>query len=279
MKTLISDLDGTLLRTDHTVSRATIEALRDWHDSGGEFIIATGRAYFEVEEIAAEIGIPCPLICMNGALIMNQQEIIYSKAIDREVVNKVLPLILERQFNIDIITNQVIYKVGKIERLLEIFKSSIQQVDIDMLHEAIEDGHVRLVDENDIPNILETEIDYIYKIIAYSANKEKLQGLKTQIAAIDGIEVTSAVEVNIEMGAKGVSKGEAVKRLSALLDFPLESTVAIGDNHNDVSMFDIAGTSIAMGNAMDDIKRRATIVTDVNDCDGLAKAIRTYFLP
>ncbi|MGM9924250.1 MAG: Cof-type HAD-IIB family hydrolase [Bacillus sp. (in: firmicutes)] len=279
MKTLISDLDGTLLRTDHTVSQATIEALRDWHDSGGEFIIATGRAYFEVEEIAAEIGIPCPLICMNGALIMNQQEIIYSKAIDREVVNKVLPLILERQFNIDIITKQVIYKVGKIERLLEIFKSSIQQVDIDMLHEAIEDGHVRLVDENDIPNILETEIDYIYKIIAYSANKEKLQELKTQAADIDGIEVTSAVEVNIEMGAKGVSKGEAVKRLSALLDFPLESTVAIGDNHNDVSMFDIAGTSIAMGNATDDIKRRATVVTDVNDCDGLAKAIRTYFLP
>ena len=75
------------------------------------------------------------------------------------------------------------------------------------------------------------------------------------------------------------NKGAVVATLSKLLAIPPEQIATIGDMPNDVLMFHKSGFSIAMGNASDEVKAQASAVTDSNEQDGFAKAVRTLLLP
>ena len=82
----------------------------------------------------------------------------------------------------------------------------------------------------------------------------------------------------MEITHPDAQKGIALEALCALLDIPLENTMAMGDSGNDESMLKMAGLGIAMGNAPDFIKAAADAVTESNDLDGAAIAIERYAL-
>jgi hydroxymethylpyrimidine pyrophosphatase-like HAD family hydrolase len=74
--------------------------------------------------------------------------------------------------------------------------------------------------------------------------------------------------------SEGVTKGNALKDLAEILKIKREEIIAIGDNHNDISMLEYAGYAIAVGNAEQVVKDIADLVTVSNDEDGVAKALR-----
>lgn len=78
--------------------------------------------------------------------------------------------------------------------------------------------------------------------------------------------------------AKGKNKGEGIKKIIQLNHYDLAHTFAFGDSFNDISMFKAVNTSICMGNALDEVKKHATYVTDHISNDGLKKAIEKYIL-
>ncbi|WP_264371405.1 HAD hydrolase family protein [Virgibacillus necropolis] len=80
------------------------------------------------------------------------------------------------------------------------------------------------------------------------------------------------------MGHSQASKGNALKFLASHFGIPVEDTVAIGDNLNDISMFEIAGRCIAMENAEEIVKKQATYITKHHNDDGVAYALREYVL-
>ncbi|BBP93338.1 hypothetical protein BsIDN1_69560 [Bacillus safensis] len=75
-----------------------------------------------------------------------------------------------------------------------------------------------------------------------------------------------------------VSKGNAVKLLAKELGIPREEVMAIGDNGNDVSMLEFAGCGVAMGNAIDDVKAVADVVTKSNNEAGVAHVLHELVL-
>ena len=77
---------------------------------------------------------------------------------------------------------------------------------------------------------------------------------------------------------RGVAAGAAVQNMAALMNVPMAEVAVIGDNYNDLAMFAQSDFSIAMGNAPDDVKKKARFVTGSNDADGLAEAIHRYIL-
>lgn len=77
----------------------------------------------------------------------------------------------------------------------------------------------------------------------------------------------------LEISAKDVDKGHALEAICEAYGYDTSQAMAIGDYFNDLGMLKVAGYSVAMGNAPDEIKRHAHAVTDTNDEDGLAKAI------
>jgi hypothetical protein len=85
--------------------------------------------------------------------------------------------------------------------------------------------------------------------------------------------VTKTQVEYIEFMNLQATKGLALKSLAARLEIPISNTVAFGDGYNDKSMMETAGFSIAMANAVDEIKAIADHVTTSNDDDGIATAV------
>ncbi|HJW83423.1 MAG TPA: HAD-IIB family hydrolase, partial [Anaerolineae bacterium] len=76
----------------------------------------------------------------------------------------------------------------------------------------------------------------------------------------------------------GVNKGTALKRLAEHLGIPLKRIAVIGDGGNDVSMFEVAGLAVAMGNAAPEVQAAADVVAPTNDAGGVAWALRELIL-
>ena len=109
---------------------------------------------------------------------------------------------------------------------------------------------------------------------------ERLVALEAAVKAELGhrVDAFRSSDIFLELVPKGVNKGVALERLSAVLGVSLSDLIAIGDNYNDVEMLRLAGTSVAMGNAPEDIQRMATLVTKTNNEDGVAYALE-HLLP
>lgn len=90
---------------------------------------------------------------------------------------------------------------------------------------------------------------------------------------LDSIAVSASGKENIEINDENAQKGIAVTSFVQERHISLEETMAIGDNYNDVSMFQRVGRAVAMGNAPQEIKEFAHIVTGTNDEHGVAQAI------
>ena len=83
---------------------------------------------------------------------------------------------------------------------------------------------------------------------------------------------------NLEFTRKGINKASGLTFLAKHLQIPMEQVMAIGDSENDIEMIEVAGLGIAMGNALECVKKAAVSITDTNANEGVAKAIEKYLL-
>ena len=95
-----------------------------------------------------------------------------------------------------------------------------------------------------------------------------------ELAALEGVELTASNDRDFEVVAAGVGKGRTLALMSMLRGVPLERCAAVGDSANDLSMLEVVGTPIAMGNAGPEVKTAARHVAPDNAHEGVAEAIR-----
>ena len=124
-------------------------------------------------------------------------------------------------------------------------------------------------------------MDRVDKIVAVSDEEPRLAELEaqTQQALKGRATVARSQTYYLDVTAPDANKGHGVTELAKALGVPLEQTAVIGDGQNDVFMFKVAGLSIAVDNASDEVKQAADHVTASNVDDGVAKAIDRYVLP
>ena len=118
--------------------------------------------------------------------------------------------------------------------------------------------------------------DEVYKVFVYSFDRRKLHRLRKIYEPRNDILITTAGWTKIEIGHPHASKGAALKQLAEHERIPMRDVVAIGDNLNDMSMFEVAETRIAMGNAVDPLKDLSTHITKDVEEDGVAYALTHY---
>ena len=102
------------------------------------------------------------------------------------------------------------------------------------------------------------------------------EDVKAFLMANPDINVVCGGYNNLEFTAAGVDKGMGLKKLAELLSIPMESTMAIGDTENDLSIIQAAAVGVAMGNATEEVKKAAAYITDSNTENGVAHAIAHY---
>ena len=284
MKCIASDMDGTLLNEDQKISEENRKALEAVRDMGGQVIIATGRSFKEARLVLDEINFNCPIISMNGAAVYDQKgELITSQPISFEELDSAITFLEEAGLYFELYTNHGVFSKNPeraIDTLVDIVLSANPEHDREDVRRRalarIEYGF--LFETQDYHALIKEEDMQVFKILVFSLYKDQLSQAAQGLARFDGLTITSSGKGNIEINHRGISKGNALEKLLSQYGIPLEETIAIGDNLNDVSMFEKAGLSIAMGNARDDIKRICKDTTLSNKEDGVAHAIYRYMV-
>jgi Cof subfamily protein (haloacid dehalogenase superfamily) len=284
LKCIATDMDGTLLNEYQMVSEENRKALEAVRDNGGQVIVATGRSYKEARFALDEINFQCPIISLNGAAVYNQKgELMDSNPMQQESLFETVKLLEEMDLYFEMYTNRGTFSKNPekaIDSLVDIFLSANPDQGEERIREFAEgrikfgfifatDDYFQLINEEDIE---------IYKILVFSTDLNKLKNVAAILGQAESLTVTSSGKGNIEINQRGVSKGTALENVLKKLQIPLEETIAIGDNLNDVSMFEKAGLSVAMGNASDDIKRLCKDVSLTNEEHGVAHIIYKYIV-
>ncbi|MCM3618069.1 Cof-type HAD-IIB family hydrolase [Sutcliffiella horikoshii] len=279
VKCIAIDMDGTLLNNNHVVSEENADAIKLAQKNGVEVVIATGRAYSEAKDVLAEAGIVTPIICVNGAEARKPDgTIVSTNPIPLNEIKKLAAILDKHDIYFEIYTQEGTYSKDydkAIATIMDVFMSASEENDYDKVlkaaKERMEEGNVKLVDS--FEPILEEESHVIYKLLAFSLNKGNLEAARYELLELGIVAVSSSGKDNLEITSADAQKGIALTTFTAERGISMEETMALGDNYNDVSMFERVGRAVAMGNAPDGVKAKAHIVTDTNVNSGVAKAI------
>ncbi len=264
------DMDGTLLTSDHTVTRETVDTLRQARDKGIEVILVTGRHHMMACPVHHQLALETPLICSNGAYIFDFQakRITAGNPLHDWQWQQLLPLIESLQ--LDVICH---------------FSDGIGHQP-DNVHIAKIKNHLSTLPPEHYPHFIE------HSSLATLCNTHvplwKIEIAHATPAAIDafidalpdGLAITHdrTAPNGLEIVNIGSSKGNRLAEWVAGKGIALDQVIAFGDNHNDISMFQQVGLGVAMGNATPEIQQYADFVTCSNDDSGIASALRRWVL-
>lgn len=260
---MLSDIDGTLLRADHSLSRANIDAVRKLRDAGILFTVASSRPPRAMRQQIADLGIDLPTVAFNGANIINPDgSLLTAHRIAPAAARACLELFATEQVAVWVFADDQWLLIDPHGDYVE--------------HERNTLGYdfVQVADFGDY-------LDRIDKIVASSKDFELLKRLEIKLNPLiaDSALAARSQSYYLDVTALDANKGTALATLAEVLGVELAQTAAIGDAGNDVAMFLRAGLSIAMGQAETAVKTQANYVTGSNQEDGLATAIQRYILP
>lgn len=263
MKTLyISDLDGTLLRNDQTVSDFTAKTVEKLLKKGLQFSYATARSYATASKVTSNLRPRLPVIVFNGTFIIEPQtqNRVVSNTFSREEADLILDALIDE--NIFPIVNAFFdgnekfsYVPGKETHGIMTF-----------LNQRRGDPRAHPVSEQSA--LYEGDIFHI----ACIDEEEKLRPAYDRFRNIFPCVLYKDVYSNetwLELHPKGATKADAIVTLKNMLN--CDKIVCFGDGKNDISMFKIADECYAVANAEDELKKIATAVIESNEDDGVAK--------
>jgi len=254
IKLIFIDSDETLKKTDGTISNRVKKAIEENRKAGNKIIICTARPRYQTLEVMKESGSDSIIVSSNGSEVYdsNDNKIIFNSFVDNDSMIKMVK-----------------YAYSKDIRLI------LTMEDYDYVTKEIRNPNQKLLSKHNYVKeltkckvkqcmFIDKKSEEIYKIKDILSNDNKLH-------IVDEINENSSYEEKwFSVSNSNCSKGNALKIVSKYLNISIENTIAIGNNKNDISMFEVAGLSVAVANASDDIKSRVDYITLSNDEDGVA---------
>lgn len=279
MKLIATDLDGTLLNSNHEISKENIDALKLAQEKGIEIVIATGRTYADAKAICGRADICAHIISNNGSLAHSKNgEKLKVDTIDKKHVNEALNWLTGNGYFYQVGTAKNLFLPSNTKDILERdfckAKTKNSSLNKDIMNNVInllfsQEGVVLVDNINDIIN---EDLDYC-SMTSISFDKHKLSKGRKLFGKHQSLSLVVSHEFNFELVNINASKGNSLEYLANHLNISLKDVVAIGDNYNDISMFNKVGISVAMGNAKNDIKELCSYVSISNDLNGVAHAL------
>ena len=274
IKLIASDMDGTLLNHNHKIPKENVELINYAKNQGIEFVVATGRAYYEALPALNEENINCDVISFNGGIVYDKNGNIISIT---PMLPKDLYYTIEilKSFDISyqLYTKNTIYTKSietDINAYIDLIRSNGYDPDVEHLRaeaqQKLDVGYITEVENIEL--YLNEKENPPIKIIAISNDISKLENAAKLLSENTSISVTSSGANNIEIMHKNATKGEALKEIAKIYGINLENAVAIGDNLNDQAMLDIVGYSVAMKNGNIKLKEQAKYVTEKTNSEG-----------
>ncbi len=263
IKLFVTDIDGTLLVPGKKVSAKNIEAVQKMTAAGVTVVIATGRMHSAALPVAAQLGVPVPIISYNGALIKSSAgEVIHAHYMDEEKALALINFFEGRDWYLQSYSDDILY-VPERNDAAKFYETMLNVT----AHEVGWYGLHGII--KDVPKLLSVSA-------TPEETEEKLDAVRKNFGG--QIEITRSAPRFCEFMSLGVSKASAIKILAKKLGIANDEILTIGDSDNDLPMLIEVGTGVAMGNAVPAVKAACSIVTDTCENDGFAKAVYKYVL-
>lgn len=280
IKLIACDLDGTLLNSSMEISDANVQAIKRAQENGIEFMVASGRAPHESQPMLKEYGIDCGFINLNGGLVFDTAgNLIVKNPLKLETAKKICRLLKKEGFYFELVTSNHVYSEDLSQRITNVAHLMVELNPMLTFKEAVlvSASKPAIVNIKQVPSyedLMDEPGTEVMKILVFdSRGQYAFTDVIKKIEEIDKVSITSSAADNIEINAAGAQKGRSLLDYAAAKGIKREEIAAIGDNLNDESMIQAAGTGVAMGNAIPQIKTIASFVTKSNNEDGVAWAI------
>ena len=254
---VVSDVDGTLLTRDKTLTDGARGAVRRLHDAGIGFTITSSRPTIGMRFLIEPLAVALPVGAFNGSCIVDpqlnpiEQHLIPAPAVERG-------LAVLNEFGVDIwlfTSDKWLTRRGDGEYV----------------------PHEKRAIRAD-PTVVADFTPFLSaacKIVGSSADAALLQRCEVAMQNALGAQATAVRSQSyyLDVTPPGCDKGTFVQAMAKRQGISTDAVATIGDMQNDLAMFRTSGTSFAMGNATDDVKKAATHVTASNEDEGFAKAM------
>lgn len=282
-KILFTDLDGTLLTSDKTISEKTRARLLDMIRDGHSLVLASGRPLKSILEVLSDLDIKDAVNRMriesadsvggiyvtayNGAMLYDcmMDEVIDEYCVSVEMAQRIFDMARERGIHIHTYADDGhIVSIAK-DKELQYYTQYV---------------HLPYVIADSLKDTLSHDA---YKLIVIDLeNRERLEKFRRQIEVSElGEELACAFsnDFYLEIYNKNAGKGNALIRLCRELNILEKNAAAAGDEENDISMIDAAGVGAAMANASSRLKKCADYITENdNNNDGIVEIINNFVI-
>ncbi len=261
-KLIAIDMDGTFLNEENEVMEENLVAVKKAIEKGCKVMIATGRSGKALKPYADKLNFETPFIVYNGAgyKYLNTEEYIYRSDVTYELAKKVYDKGIEFNTCVLVWADDVLYATGEGEFMSYYTNNKDFRFEYLENFETLKDKGIHKVLFSDKPErireMYETVKDNVFK----------------------NLNITISIPKILEFFNDEVSKGWAVLKYATELGIKQEEIICIGDGMNDLSMIEMAGLGIAMGNACEEVKAVADYITKSNDDFGVAHAINEFLL-
>jgi Cof subfamily protein (haloacid dehalogenase superfamily) len=251
------DMDGTLISHDRPLSDPTRDALNALIRRGCHVVMATGRSLAFIRIHVPGVEFSGPQITYNGAVIADA-------ATGRDLSISRLPEGMASA-TIDFLLDADIPPIA----------CAIDRVYMDRRIPDPEDWVAPGRDGTFLEDMRQAPVEGLIKVVGESDEEAIARVRPRAHAEFDSsLYVTQTSHRLIEFLNPEASKGAALRQIAGWLGINREEIIAFGDSHNDIAMFEVAGLSIAMGNASDEVKEAADRVTLRSDEDGVVAVLR-----
>lgn len=262
---IVTDFDGTLARSDGTVSKKTKAAIRRYVADGGRFAISTGRMPAAIISRAKELGLVGAVCCVQGSVIVDIQseKILLEGRIPNDVAVTICEAMQARGLHIHVYDLWQYYSNMDDEYLA--------------YYEGVVKDKAVLVTDRPISQFVKESGMCPFKILAMVDPQENERiRLDLEKENFVGCDVTRSSTLLVEVGNAAFSKGTSVQFLAKQYGVDMQKTIAIGDQINDLSMIQTAALGFAVKNADETLKAHAITLDKTNDEDAVASVIERY---
>ncbi|HEY5383769.1 MAG TPA: Cof-type HAD-IIB family hydrolase [Acidimicrobiales bacterium] len=263
IRLFLADVDGTLVTKDKVLTDDAVAAVRSLREAGVLFALTSGRPPKGMEMLVAPLGIGTPIAAFNGGLMVDRNlQVLEQRVIPEDLVTPVVDHL--KSFDLDVwlyrgadwyVPDPKAPHVDR-EAWTVKFKPKVRKS-----FDGLTDGVAKLVGVSDDHDAIDKAVE---------AAVEKF-----------GDQVTAAASqpYYLDVTSPQANKGEVARYLARSFALEPEEIATIGDQPNDILMFDHSGLSIAMANADPEAKKAAHEVTRSNEDEGFAYAVEHFVLP
>jgi hypothetical protein len=261
---LLADVDGALVTQDKVLTGQALDAVRALGRAGIMLAITSGRPPRGMKMLIGPLGLTTPIAGFNGGVLVTPDlEVLESHELDGESARKAVAVMREDGLDAWLYTAE-----------------DWQIRDASAPHVAREAWTVRF-EARVVEDFSPADLDRAVKVTGCSDDLDKVAACEARMQAELGARASAARSqpYYLDVTSAKANKAQVVRTLAARLHIAPSEIATLGDQPNDTVMFAVSGFSIAMGNASDEVKAKASAVTDSNEDEGFARAVERFILP